>query len=63
MGITPLLVVGSTAGFTNVMSGGGSTLGVPTLLFLVIDAATANGTNRGALLIECIAGIRSFHDQ
>jgi uncharacterized membrane protein YfcA len=31
--------------------------------FLVIDAATVNGTNRVALLIECIAGVHSFHDQ
>ena len=60
----PLLaLVGSVAGFTNVMAGGGSTLSVPTLLFLGLDAATANGTNRVALLIECVAGVRGFHDQ
>ena len=45
------------------MAGGGSTLSVPTLLFLGLDAATANGTNRVALLIECVAGVRGFHDQ
>ena len=55
--------MGSIAGFTNVMAGGGSTLSVPTLLFLGLDAATANGTNRVALLIECVAGVRGFHDQ
>ena len=45
------------------MASGGSTLSVPTLLFLGLDAATANGTNRVALLIECVAGVRGFHDQ
>ena len=55
--------MGSIAGFTNVMAGGGSTLRVPTLLFLVLDAATANCANRVALLIECDAGVRGFHDQ
>ena len=45
------------------MAGGGSTLSVPTLLFLGLDAATANGTNRVALLIECVAGVRGFYDQ
>ena len=56
--------MGPIAGFTNVMAGGGSTLSVPTLqFFLGLDAATANGTNRVALLIECVAGVRGFHDQ
>ena len=45
------------------MAGGGSTLSVPTLLFLGLDAATANGTNRVALLVECVAGVRGFHDK
>ena len=45
------------------MAGGGSTLSVPTFLFLGLDAATANDTNRVALLIECFAGVRGFHDQ
>lgn len=58
-----LLTVGGIAGFANVMAGGGSSLSVPTLLFLGLDAATANGTNRIALLIEGIAGVRGFHDQ
>lgn len=45
------------------MAGGGSTLSVPALLFLGLDAATANGTNRVVLLIECFTGVRGFHDQ
>ncbi len=45
------------------MASGNSTLSVPTLLFLSLDAAMANGTNRVALLIECVAGVRGFHDQ
>ena len=45
------------------MASGSSSLSVPTFLFLGLDAAMANGTNRVALLIECVAGVRGFHDQ
>jgi len=33
------------------MAGGGSTLTLPTLLFLGLDAATANGANRVAIAL------------
>ena len=45
------------------MAGGGLTLNVSTLLFLGLDEATANGTDRVALLIECIPRVRGFHNQ
>ena len=58
-----LFAVGSVAGFMNVMAGGGSTITLPTLIFLGLDGALANGTNRIALLIQNISGILSFRQE
>ncbi len=61
--ITDILIlfgVGSLAGFINVMAGGGSALTLPALIFIGLDSATANGTNRIALLIQNIAALSSF---
>lgn len=55
-----LFVVGSLAGFINVMAGGGSTITLPTLIFLGLDSSLANGTNRVSILIQNISGILSF---
>jgi uncharacterized membrane protein YfcA len=55
-----LFSVGIIAGFMNVMAGGGSTLTLPTLIFLGLDSALANGTNRVALIIQNIFAIYSF---
>jgi uncharacterized membrane protein YfcA len=55
-----LFVVGAVAGFINVNAGGGSSLTLPTLIFLGLDGALANGTNRVALLIQNIFAIASF---
>lgn len=55
-----LFAVGILAGFMNVMAGGGSTLTLPSLIFLGLDSATANGTNRVAILIQNISAIASF---
>jgi uncharacterized membrane protein YfcA len=55
-----LFCVGSLAGFINVMAGGGSTITLPTLIFLGLDSSLANGTNRVAILIQNISGILSF---
>lgn len=59
----PLLIlfgVGLLAGAINVMAGGGSTLTLPTLIFLGLDAATANGTNRVAIILQNIFATWSF---
>ena len=55
--------VGVLAGFINVMAGGGSTITMPILIFLGLDGATANGTNRVAIIIQNIAAIASFHSE
>lgn len=53
--------VGCMAGFMNVMAGGGSTISLPALIFLGLDGAVANGTNRVAIFIQNIAAVSSFH--
>ncbi|HQU72958.1 MAG TPA: sulfite exporter TauE/SafE family protein [Calditrichia bacterium] len=55
-----LFGVGTLAGMINVMAGGGSALVLPVLIFLGLDAGTANGTNRVALLVQNFAAIWSF---
>ncbi len=55
-----LFSVGLIAGFINVMAGGGSSLTVPALIFLGLDGATANGTNRIAILIQNIFAMTGF---
>ncbi len=49
--------VGAVAGFINVNAGGGSTLTLPTLIFLGLDGALANGTNRVGILIQNIVAL------
>jgi uncharacterized membrane protein YfcA len=58
--ILVLFGVGTIAGFMNVTAGGGSTLTLPTLIFLGLDSALANGTNRVAIIIQNIAAVYSF---
>lgn len=57
----PLLAgAGIGVGFLNVMAGGGSALSMPLLILLGLDPATANGTNRVAILIQNISAVDSF---
>ena len=58
-----LFGIGTVAGMMNVMAGGGSTLTLPALIFLGLDSALANGTNRVAILIQNIFAILSFRQQ
>ena len=55
--------VGVIAGFLNVMAGGGSLITLPMLIFLGLPAATANGTNRVAILVQSVAAVTSFRQQ
>jgi uncharacterized membrane protein YfcA len=61
--IALLIVVGIGSGFLNIMAGGGSTFTLPLLIFLGMDTALANGTNRIAILIQNLSGVTSFHRQ
>lgn len=66
MDILPLLFlfgVGILAGFLNVAAGGGSSLTLPALIFLGLDSALANGTNRVALIIQNLFAVWGFHQE
>jgi uncharacterized membrane protein YfcA len=55
-----LFVIGTIAAFINVNAGGGSSLTLPALIFLGLDTATANGTNRIAVLMQSVASVSAF---
>ncbi len=63
LNILILFAVGGIAGFMNVMAGGGSALTLPVLIFMGLDSALANGTNRIAIFIQNIFAILSFRQQ
>jgi uncharacterized membrane protein YfcA len=44
----------------NVTAGGGSSLGLPALIFLGLDPSVANGTNRIAIIVQNIGAVTSF---
>ena len=58
-----LVVVGTVAGFLNVMAGGGSLITLPLLIFLGLPAAVANGTNRVAIFFQNIFAMGGFRRQ
>jgi len=55
-----LFLAGVAAGVINVMAGGGSTITLPLLILLGLDAGVANGTNRVAILVQNIAAVLTF---
>jgi len=55
-----VLGVGLFAGFVNTLAGGGSLLILPMLIFLGLPPATANGTNRVAILVQNISATAGF---
>jgi uncharacterized membrane protein YfcA len=60
-----LALVGIVAGGINTVAGGGSNLTLPVLMLLGLPADVANGTNRVAVALQCVVGIRGFrnHDR
>lgn len=55
-----LFSVGLISGVLNVIAGGGSSLTLPVLIFLGLETADANGTNRIGLIFQNISAILSF---
>jgi uncharacterized membrane protein YfcA len=55
-----LFLIGTASGFLNVMAGGGSAIVLPILIFMGLDSALANGTNRVAILLQNISAVASF---
>jgi len=63
MDILTLLIVvsvGFIAGVINTVAAGGSLLTLPTLIFLGLPSAVANGTNRVALVVQSIVATMKF---
>ncbi len=60
-----LAAMGFLAGGINTIAGGGSNLTLPVLMLLGLPADVANGTNRVAVALQCVVGIRGFkkHDR
>lgn len=55
-----LIVVGFIVGVINTISGGGSLLTLPILIFFGLPSSTANGTNRIAIFIQTIFSYAGF---
>ncbi len=55
-----LALVGFGAGILNVLAGGGSFFTMPLMIFLGMSPATANGTNRIALLAQNAMAVSEF---
>lgn len=54
------MAAGLVAGVVNTLAGGGSNLTLPALLMLGLPADVANGTNRVAVVLQCIVGVKGF---
>ncbi|MDF1825501.1 MAG: sulfite exporter TauE/SafE family protein [Verrucomicrobiales bacterium] len=52
--------LGVIAGTLNVLAGGGSLLTLPAMVFLGLDGAVANGTNRVAIFAQNVTAVGSF---
>ena len=58
-----LFTVGFISGIINVNAGGGSSITLPVLIFLGLEGALANGTNRIGILLQNLFAISSFKRQ
>ena len=55
-----LAITGFVAGGINTVAGGGSNLTLPVLMILGLPADIANGTNRVAITLQCIVGLKGY---
>ncbi|MBP7079257.1 MAG: sulfite exporter TauE/SafE family protein, partial [Synergistales bacterium] len=53
-------LLGGVTGFINVVAGGGSLLSLPFLIFLGLDASSANATNRVSILLQNLVATGQF---
>jgi uncharacterized protein len=56
-----ILASGLAAGFINALSGGGAMLTLPVLIFIGLPPSVANGTNRLAVVVQCLASTAAYH--
>lgn len=55
-----LALAGFVAGGINTVAGGGSNLTLPALMLLGLPADVANGTNRVAVVLQCVTGLKGY---
>ncbi|MEA3288069.1 MAG: TSUP family transporter, partial [Candidatus Marinimicrobia bacterium] len=60
LNLAAVLLIGASAGFINVLAGGGSFLTLPLLIFLGLPPNMANGTNRMAILMQNTFAVGRF---
>jgi len=59
--VYPIIVAaGFLAGFINTLAGSGSLVSLPALVFAGLPVNLANGTNRIAILLQNVVGVRGF---
>ena len=58
--IALLCITGFFAGAINTVAGGGSNLTLPVLMMLGLPADIANGSNRVAVMLQCVVGLRGY---
>jgi uncharacterized membrane protein YfcA len=56
-----LIGAGFAAGVINALSGGGSFITFPLLLWAGLPPQTANATNRIAIIAQCVTGVATYH--
>lgn len=59
--IIGLFTLGVFVGFINILSAGGSLISLPVLIFFGLPSATANGTNRIAIIVQNTAAMLGFY--
>ncbi len=57
------ILAGAVAGFINTLAGSGSLITLPMLMFMGLDASTANGTNRVGVLLGTLVAVGTFSKQ
>lgn len=58
-----VVAAGFLCGFINTLSGSGSLITLPLLIFLGLPANVANGTNRVAILLQNVVGVAGFRQK
>ena len=58
-----VVAVGLVAGIINTLAAGGSLLTLPVLMALGLPPNMANGTNRIAIFLQNVVGVRQFHHE
>ncbi len=56
-----VIIIGIVVGFINTLAGSGSVISLPLLIFLGLPPNVANGTNRIAILLQNLVGLKGFH--